>query len=212
MRDAFLASADEQRRNPALTGGEIEGLTRAFQGYYTLARGATGRLAAQEMDDALLRDLEAMLAQQSALEATIQGLAADSRRQADESFRAARAQQRAAVWTAALLSLLACLLGTAMAWLIVRSLSGRLQAAVGLAERVAAGDLTTVGASAVHSSRDEVGQLQASLDRMAAKLVEVTGQVRTAAGALASAAGQVSASAQATRRLPWRRRPRASSR
>jgi methyl-accepting chemotaxis protein len=195
-RDGFLASLDAQKGNATLPAGEIESLTRGFQEYYALARAASERMAAQQMDEALVRDLETLKARQNALEARIRGLAAESQRQADESFRAAAADQRAAVWTSILLALLAMLAGTMMASLIVRSLSSRLDVALGLAERVAEGDLTAFGDSRAGSSRDEVGQLQASLDRMAGKLVEVTGQVRTAATALAGAAGQVSASAQ----------------
>jgi methyl-accepting chemotaxis protein len=151
-------------------------------------------MATRQMDEELVRALETMKARHNALEAKIQGLADESRKQADESFRAAAAQQRLAVLTSASLSALAALAVAAFSWLLARSLAGRLKAAVNLAERVAEGDLTARGTSASGASRDEVGQLQASLDRMASKLVEITGQVRTSAQALAAAAGQVSAS------------------
>jgi len=196
LRDAFLASVDEQKGNETIAAGEIESLAREFRDYYAFARKTTERMAAQKMDEDLVRDLETMKTRHNALEARIQALAEESRRRADESFRAASAQQRSALVTSASLSALAALGGAALSWLLARSLAGRLKAAVGLAERVAEGDLTAVGTLASRASRDEVGQLQASLDRMAAKLVEITSQVRTSAGALASAAGQVSASAQ----------------
>ncbi len=196
LRNSFLASVDEQKQNETLAAGAIESLAREFQDYYALARSTTERMAAQKMDEDLVRALETMKARHNALDARIQGLAEESRKQADESFRAAAAQQRSAVLTSASLSVLAALGVAAFSWLLARSLAGRLKAAVEIAERVAEGDLTALGTLASGASRDEVGQLQASLDRMAAKLMEVTGQVRTAAGALASAAGQVSASAQ----------------
>jgi methyl-accepting chemotaxis protein len=196
LRDAFLAAVGEQKQNETMTAGEIESLARDFQDYYVLARSATERIAASKMDEDVVRALETMKTKHNALEARIQAVAETSRKQADESFRAASAQQRAAVLTSGALSALAAVAVALFSWLIARSLTQRLKAAVGLAERVAEGDLTAFGSLESRASRDEVGQLQASLDRMASKLVEVTGQVRNAAGALASAAGQVSSSAQ----------------
>jgi methyl-accepting chemotaxis protein len=149
------------------------------------------------MDEDVVRVLESMKASQNALEARFQALADESRQAADASVRAAAAQQSFAVVVSSLLSLLAAAGITVLSFLLARSLTQRLRGAVALAERVAQGDLTNVAALSSATSLDELGQLQAALDRMAAKLVEITSQVRSSAGTLASAAGQVSASAQA---------------
>ena len=84
----------------------------------------------------------------------------------------------------------------ALFWLFQWWVSKPLSTAMALARRVAEGDLTGVGTRASKVSRDEVGQLQSSLDQMASRLVDITGQVRNAAQALTSAAVQVSATAQ----------------
>jgi methyl-accepting chemotaxis protein len=196
LRDAFLAALEGQKQNETIAAGEIESLAREFREYYALARTASERLASGRMDEEVVRALETMKTKHNALTARIEGLAQASRRQADESFAAASSQQRSAVRLSGSLSAVAALAVAALSWLIARSLSGRLKAAVSLAEHVAEGDLTALGNGGSVTSRDEVGQLQESLDRMSTKLVEVTGQVRTASAALAAAAGQVSSSAQ----------------
>jgi len=194
LRDAFLTGLEGQKDNATLGAGAVEALARDFRDYYKIARSATERLAGQKMDEDLVRDLETMKTQHNELAASIQALSDKSRTNADEAFRAAAAQQRAAFVASAVVSILAAVVVTVLSWLLVRSLAGRLRAAVELAERVAEGDLTRQSSSRV--SRDEVGQLQASLDRMTATLVEVTTQVRGASSAVASAAGQLSSSAQ----------------
>jgi methyl-accepting chemotaxis protein len=196
LRDGFLAAVDAQKQNETLVAGEVDSLAREFHDYYSLAREASERLVTGSMGEDVVRALETMKTKHNALEARIQSLDERSRKQADESFRGAAAQQRSAVLTSALVSAVAALAVAALSWLLARSLAGRLRTAVRLAERVAEGDLSALRSLASSASRDEVGQLQSSLESMASKLVEVTGQVRTAAAALASAAGQVSSSAQ----------------
>jgi methyl-accepting chemotaxis protein len=76
---------------------------------------------------------------------------------------------------------------------IIRGIAGPIGHAVGLAQRVAAGDLD---AHIAVDGRDEVGLLQAALRDMTAKLRETIAQVRAGADSLSAAAGQVSATAQ----------------
>jgi methyl-accepting chemotaxis protein-1 (serine sensor receptor) len=65
-----------------------------------------------------------------------------------------------------------------------------IHSAVGLAERIAAGDLTT---RAGHHGNDEAGQLLRSIERMQTSLGTVVAQVRTSADSVATAASQVAA-------------------
>ena len=83
-------------------------------------------------------------------------------------------------------------LGALCAWLITRSITAPLRQALGVAERVAAGDLTSRfdGAHAVHS-RDEVGQLMAALGRMNASLARIVGQVREGTATIAQASHEI---------------------
>jgi methyl-accepting chemotaxis protein len=76
---------------------------------------------------------------------------------------------------------------------VLRSVLRPLGAAVAAVDRLAAGDLDV---QLDASRRDEMGHLLQGLQRMAGKLAEVIGQVRSAADALSSASEQVSATAQ----------------
>jgi methyl-accepting chemotaxis protein len=84
-------------------------------------------------------------------------------------------------------------LAAALGLAITRSITGPLQEAVALAEKIAQGDLR--GTLQV-DRRDEIGRLQRAMRDMGAKLAEVIGEIRYGAEALASAASQVAATAQ----------------
>ncbi|MHB9050320.1 MAG: methyl-accepting chemotaxis protein [Thiomonas delicata] len=76
---------------------------------------------------------------------------------------------------------------------ITRSITGPLSQAVGVAQRVADGDLSVRVAA---SSRDETGQLLHALGTMVAKLTATITAVRAAADNLSSASTQVSSTSQ----------------
>jgi methyl-accepting chemotaxis protein len=91
------------------------------------------------------------------------------------------------------LILIAILVGIVAAgslgWMLVRSIMTALAAAVGVAERIASGQLDNE--IEVHSN-DELGQLLKSLRTMDSKLVEIVSGVRGTAGAVGSAARELS--------------------
>ncbi len=91
------------------------------------------------------------------------------------------------------LLLAAIVLAIAFAIPLVRSITVPLAELVGVADRVASGDLRTV-VSAV--GEDEIARVQASVRQMVEKLGGVIGEVRSGADALAGASAQVSATAQ----------------
>jgi methyl-accepting chemotaxis protein-1 (serine sensor receptor) len=76
-----------------------------------------------------------------------------------------------------------------LSFLLLRSILGALTAAVSIADRIAHGEL---GNNVRVESRDELGQLLTSLQRMDSKLVEIVGEVRGSADAVGSAARQLS--------------------
>ncbi|HET7540787.1 MAG TPA: methyl-accepting chemotaxis protein [Polyangiaceae bacterium] len=83
--------------------------------------------------------------------------------------------------------------GVALSLIITRSVTGPLNEVVTVAERVARGDLrVTVN----QQGNDELGRLQAAIGLMLKSLTRVIGEIRTGAGALSSAAAQVSATSQ----------------
>jgi methyl-accepting chemotaxis protein len=92
------------------------------------------------------------------------------------------------------MTLLAILLAAAVAGLVTRSITRPVLQVLGLADRIAGGDLRD---NVVVDRHDELGSLQAAMSAMTQKLQQVIGEVRNGAEALSEASSQVSASAQA---------------
>ncbi|MBD8529435.1 MULTISPECIES: methyl-accepting chemotaxis protein [unclassified Massilia] len=86
------------------------------------------------------------------------------------------------------LGLAALLLGVACAWLITRSITVPLGHAVGFAQRVARGDLTSRAAA---TGRDETGDLLRALGSMSAALAGIVGHVRSGTSAIATASNEI---------------------
>ena len=94
--------------------------------------------------------------------------------------------QQALLVGSAMVALLIVLVLFLSAWL-VRSITQPLERAVGLADAIAAGDLTV---NVQDDRRDELGHLLRSLNAMGAKLREVVGEVRSGVESVSSAARQ----------------------
>ena len=86
------------------------------------------------------------------------------------------------------MTVVAVLLGAALAWVITRQITRPLAASVELAEAVASGDLTR---SLRVVGGDELAQLQGALLRMVEQLKSVVGQVRDGVDSVSSAASQI---------------------
>lgn len=95
--------------------------------------------------------------------------------------------QQALLVGSAVVALLIVLVLFLSAWL-VRSITQPLERAVGLADAIAAGDLTV---NVQDDRRDELGHLLRSLNAMGAKLREVVGEVRSGVESVSSAAHQI---------------------
>ena len=88
------------------------------------------------------------------------------------------------------LALLALAIGTVSAWRLTQGITAPLKHAVGVARRVADGDLT----AQIHvSSSDETGQLMQALHDMNTSLDRLVGQVRQGTDSIATASGQIAA-------------------
>jgi methyl-accepting chemotaxis protein len=86
------------------------------------------------------------------------------------------------------LGVAALLLGVACAFLITRSITLPLRHAVGFAQRVARGDLTSRAAA---TERDETGDLLRALASMSTALAGIVGHVRSGTGAIATASNEI---------------------
>ncbi len=78
--------------------------------------------------------------------------------------------------------------GAALGWLLTRSITGPVGQAVGVAERVAAGDL---GSRVEVSSHDEIGRLLTALKAMNTSLTGIVGTVRSSSDSIATGSAQI---------------------
>jgi len=83
---------------------------------------------------------------------------------------------------------LGLLLGAFIAWRTARSITRPLRAAVDVAHKVAAGDLTS---NLDSTSRDELGQLMAALSEMNESLTKIVREVRTGSDAISTGSKEI---------------------
>ncbi|WP_404302020.1 methyl-accepting chemotaxis protein [Alicycliphilus denitrificans] len=109
-------------------------------------------------------------------------------RQRDAARLKAEQQRQTAIWVGGAIALTMVLVGVALAAMLVRSITQPLDRAVGLADAIAAGDLT----QDVHDERrDELGRLLRSLSAMGARLRGVVGEVRSGVESVSAASSQI---------------------
>ncbi|MDO8772860.1 MAG: methyl-accepting chemotaxis protein [Burkholderiaceae bacterium] len=113
--------------------------------------------------------------------------------QMDEAVKSAAEQYQQARTLMLTLTVAAFLLGAGIAFWVTRSITKPLGEAVGVANQLAAGDLT---ATIEVTSRDETGQLLQAMQNLVGKLSSIIGEVRGSADALSSASEEISATAQ----------------
>ncbi|HEX4325985.1 MAG TPA: methyl-accepting chemotaxis protein [Burkholderiales bacterium] len=101
------------------------------------------------------------------------------------------ASERARVWVAGLIALVLGL-AVVIAWFLTRSITLPLKQALGVAEKVAAGDLRSHIAA---GRNDETGALLAAISMMQDNLKELIGKVRSDVDAVSSSASQLAVSA-----------------
>lgn len=92
-----------------------------------------------------------------------------------------------------ILAVLAGILGTGIAFWVTRSITGPINDAVSVANKLSEGDLT---AKIVVDRSDEMGQLLMAMQSMVSKLFEIITEVRSSADNLSSASEEISATAQ----------------
>ena len=120
----------------------------------------------------------------------VQGLLKLQRTTIDTTAQEIEAAHQRSTRLVALLSLLAVALGSLGAWMITRSITAPLAAAVDVAETVAAGDLGTQFAG---YPNDEVGDLMRALQTMNGALSNVVSEVQQGTDAISTASGQIAA-------------------
>jgi methyl-accepting chemotaxis protein len=112
---------------------------------------------------------------------------------ADANAAAAQAAYQSAKWLLLGISGLSLAIGTLVAWWLTRSITAPIREAVEIAQRVAAGDLSTH--IEVHG-QDESAQLLAALKQMNESLVKVVANVRSASDSIATGSSQIASGNQ----------------
>ena len=106
---------------------------------------------------------------------------------------AAQDSYRGAIWLVVAILAGSLAAGAVVAWALTRSITGPIVEAVGLAQRVADGDLT----SRIDVRRtDESGQLLSALKQMNSNLSKVVGNVRMASDSIATGSSQIASGNQ----------------
>ena len=125
-----------------------------------------------------------------AYQANIAALVALQRKQVDDLQSQIRTVKSESRRTVMLLGVLSVAFGAVCAWWLTRSITRPVQAAVALARRVAAGDLTSRRDA---SARDEIGALQDALADMNEHLLGLVTDIRSGSHAIATASSQIAA-------------------
>jgi methyl-accepting chemotaxis protein len=125
-----------------------------------------------------------------AYQANIQSLVALQRKQVDDLQHQIQAIKSESRRTVILLGVLSVAFGAICAWWLTRSITRPVQAAVSLARRVAAGDLTSRREA---STKDEIGALQDALADMNEHLLGLVTEIRSGSHAIATASSEIAA-------------------
>jgi methyl-accepting chemotaxis protein len=180
-----LASSDADRKSVAEAKRIVADIAPRHDKVAAFLEGGQPVAAQKAMDEELVPLLQRLRGVSDAVTAAAGRAVDEATRQQDAAFRRGRT-------LAVALVAVALALAVAVSLLVTRSITRPLRVAVGVAERVAKGDLRERVAVA---GGDEVGELLGAMERMSVKLADIIGQVRSGADALAGASAQVAATA-----------------
>jgi methyl-accepting chemotaxis protein len=141
--------------------------------------------------DSAVRGIDRSLT--DAMDHMIDTVETQSAKRYDAIGAAAQAQYRTVRATFVVSLVIAIALALLLAWATIRSVTQPIGELVGIANRIAEGDLRELVGDV---RKDETGQLQSAMQKMTESLSQTIAQVRSAAEALTGASSQVSATAQ----------------
>ncbi|HWW08210.1 methyl-accepting chemotaxis protein [Collimonas sp.] len=181
---------------------KLHGLSNE-EGRKALAEIAAARAAYTELRDAVLTTRQYGSAESAAAMiekeldparkeylSKLQKLVDAQRREIDDSALAIAANYQSGKTLLITFSALAILLGAVFAWRLTGGIVKPLRAAVGVAQRVAQGDLS---ASIEVNSKDETGQLLSGIEEMIFSLRDTVSRVRNGTESIVSASRQIAA-------------------
>jgi methyl-accepting chemotaxis protein len=163
----------------------------ALRGAYAGGRAEAVRLKSEgKVEESMQVHDKVYIPAAVAYQANIQSLVALQRKQVDDLQSQIQAIKSESRRTVILLGILSVAFGAICAWWLTRSITRPVQAAVSLARRVAAGDLTSRREA---STKDEVGALQDALADMNEHLLGLVTEIRSGSHAIATASSEIAA-------------------
>ncbi|MDQ1816550.1 methyl-accepting chemotaxis protein [Massilia sp. CCM 9210] len=197
-----VAIADSVKRStelirqiePLLTSDEEKATMQAILAQRATYQAAKEKvMAAKKAGDGATTDLAfngTFLPAASAYQNSIQAMLGMQRKTIDDTAVAIEQANSRTISLLLLLGTLAVLTGAVCAFLITRSITGPLKAAVAVAGTVASGDLTTEFGRA---ARDEIGDLMRALQAMNDSLTRVVSEVQNGTNAIAIGSTEIAA-------------------
>ncbi|MEP7102264.1 MAG: methyl-accepting chemotaxis protein [Burkholderiales bacterium] len=161
--------------------------------YLPIANRIVGLATTGKTDEAiksLTQDCMPLLTQ---MLAHLDSFAALLKKDSVASSAAAQATYQSAKWLILAITIASMSTGIFIAWWLTRSITRPMGEAVGVAQRVAAGDLST---RIEVTQTDEAGQLLTALKQMNDSLTKVVGNVRLASDSIATGSAQIAAGNQ----------------
>jgi methyl-accepting chemotaxis protein len=185
MKDPLASTAEERQMFDQLRALEAK--------YLPIATRIVALATSQKTDEAtkaLTQECMPLLTQVMAHMASFDELV---KKESAQTAVAAQAAYQNAKWLILAISIASLVSGAFIAWWLTRSITGPIGEAVDVAQRVAAGDLTT---RITVTRSDETGQLLAALKQMNDSLVKVVGNVRQSSDSIATGSSQIASGNQ----------------
>lgn len=175
----FEATRAELLHNPVSDHAALDTIGRAFAEYYGLASGTTRRLITNGLDEDVLVAQQTMSTQYTGIRRALGDVTQRDMKAITDAFAAAESLQAYTTRQIVGVAIIAIALLIGLAVFAVRALTGPLKQAVRAANRVAQGDMTV---TIEVRTRDELGELLASMQDMMAYLREMAAAAEAIAG------------------------------
>jgi len=203
LTEFFAKNTEETNAKAAMYLKEVEKLLTtpeeketfakmiSLRGAYAGGRAEAVRLKSEgKIEESMQVHDKVYIPAAQAYQANIQSLVALQRKQVDDLQRQIQHVKEDSRRTVVLLGILSVAFGALCAWWLTRSITRPVQAAVSLARRVAAGDLSSRRQA---SAKDEIGALQDALADMNEHLLGLVTEIRSGSHAIATASSEIAA-------------------
>jgi methyl-accepting chemotaxis protein len=189
LRQRFMATIGDVKSNPTLDAAEMDAIGDQFQRYYDLARSASVRMIDMEIGPDLQDALKTMSDQYNQIKSTLDDIAAQSNVNISEAFARSRSNQKKATVVYVVVLAVCIIALIALSISVVRSISQSMERVVNVTAEVADGELRR---RVEITSRDELGAMGSSINRVLDRMREAVSVFAENAGALADASEELS--------------------